>query len=416
MYCHIIDFLLKNDKIIISFDYKVIIMFENLKEIKLRLLTEAQINDYLCGDTGMSIIEHPNNPLIIGSNALLKVNTNIGVSNKESLSDELEKLDTLSKLPYSPDSMMDHTIIKLEKPLWKYMVEMFDKPVGTLPHYSLFHKERGIDIIQLLETIDEMGESGISFMTFHPTATIALLEVAKQDRIIPSTSRGGVLLLKDAQINKRKTNIIVDYFDEILKICKKHHITISVGTAFRPACINEALDRTQLLEINEQKKYINYIKSKGVNTMMEGVGHLSLDKIKEYCGIIENINTPLMPLGPMPTDATIGFDHVTSAIGATVISLNGNVGIINSVTREEHTGGVPNLDSIIEGLKSARVAAHCINLTRFNAYRSIDSAISSKRALSKSCVISGGIFNNTLSNSVEGCSRCSFECPLSLLM
>ena len=391
-------------------------MFDNIKEVKMNLLTTKQIEDLLCSKNGMSIIEHPKNPLFIGSKALLKVNTNIGVSNKESLCNELKKLELLSKLPYSPDTMMDHTIIQLAKPLWKYMVEIFDKPVGTLPYYSLFYKNSGINISQLLETIDEMGENGVSFMTFHPTATLELLEVARQSRVIPSTSRGGVLLLKDAQINKRNTNVIVDYFDDILKICKKHHITISVGTTFRPACIDEALDHIQLIEINEQKKYINYIKTKGVNTMMEGVGHISLDRIKEYCNMIQIMNTPLMPLGPMPTDATIGFDHVTSAIGATVISLYGNVGIINSVTREEHTGGVPNLDSIIEGLKSARVAAHCINLTRFSTYRNIDNAVSSKRASTKSCVISGGIFNNTLPNSIEGCSRCSFECPLSLLM
>lgn len=391
-------------------------LLENIKEVKLNLLSKDKISNLISGDFGISIIEHPHNPLLLGSDALLKVNTNIGVSSKESFSTELKKLELLSKLPYSPDSIMDHTIVKLDKPLWKYMLEIFDKPIGTLPHYSVFRNNKGIDKSLLLETIEEMGENGISFMTLHPTATLKLLEVAKLNRSIPTTSRGGVLILKDTQINNRNTNIIVDNFDDILKIFKKYNMTLSVGTAFRPARIDEALDQTQIIEINEQEKYINYIKSKGVNTIMEGVGHLSLNSIKKYCSRIHHLKTPLMPLGPMPTDATIGFDHVTSAIGATVISLYGNVGIINSVTREEHTGGVPNIDSIIEGLKSARVAAHCINITRFKKYQNIDNAISSKRASSKSCVISGGIFDDGLSNNGIGCSRCSFECPLSLLV
>lgn len=389
-------------------------MFNNLREVKMELLTQNEVSSLLSNNTGMSFIKHPNNPLLLGKSALLKVNTNIGVSNKDNLNIELEKLECLSKVLYSPDSLMDHTIIRLEKPLWKYMLEIFDKPIGTLPHYTAYQNDC-IDKVRLLETIEEMAEYGISFMTLHPTAALQLLETAKSCRCIPTTSRGGVLVLKDAQVNKRNVNIFVDNIDEIIKIFKKYNITMSIGTTFRPATIDEALDSVQLQEIDEQKKYIDYVKSKGVNVMMEGVGHLSLDNVRKYCELIDDFNVPLMPLGPMTTDATIGFDHVTSAIGATIISMFGNVGMINSVTREEHTGGVPTKDSIIEGLKSARVAAHSINLMRHKVLKNIDRTISEKRAFSKSCAISGGIFDDHLISENEGCSRCSFECPLTLL-
>jgi phosphomethylpyrimidine synthase len=144
---------------------------------------------------------------------------------------------------------------------------------------------------------------------------------------------------------------------------------------------------------------------------MEGVGHLPLSRIQEYCSYIESIKTPLMTLGPIPTDATIGFDHVSSAIGATVIAMYGNLGIINSMTREEHTGKIPSEDSIIEGLKSARVAAHSINLMRFERYRDIDDAIADNREMSRTCVVNGGIFNATIPIK-EGCDRCRYMCPL----
>ncbi len=192
-------------------------------------------------------------------------------------------------------------------------------------------------------------------------------------------------------------------------------MTLSVGTTFRPARIDEALDAVHVEEIKEQKKFIDCAKNQGVQVIMEGIGHIALDQIPNYFEMIKAYNTPIMPLGPMPTDATIGFDHVTSAIGSTVAALLGNVGAINSVTRAEHIGGVPTADSIIEGLKSARVVAHCINVSRFEKFRELDTAISDSRAESNTCVIKGGIFmDETATQIEEGCNRCRYECPLTL--
>ncbi len=391
--------------------------FKNLKEVQTGLLTKEEVSRLLNEEYGMSFIEHPQNPLLLGSHALLKVNTNIGVSDSDCLDDELKKLDKISGLKYAPDSIMDHTIVDLKKPLWKYMVEMLHKPIGTLPHYTTYRESDGIDKNRFLEKIIEMAEGGISFMTLHPTSSLRLLDIANKNRSISTTSRGGVIVLRDAQINKRNTNVIVDNFDEIINVFKKYNMTMSIGTTFRPARIDEALDAVQLDEIKLQKEYITYVKAKGVNVIMEGVGHIALRDIAKYCELIRDINTPIMPLGPMPTDATIGFDHVTSAIGSTVISMSGNVALINSVTREEHTGGVPRIESIIEGLKTARTVAHCINLLRFESYSKIDRTISEKRAYAKSCVINGGIFDDGTQDysENEGCARCCYECPLSLL-
>lgn len=390
--------------------------FARTREVQSGLLSEQDITQMIDSNECISYIHHEKYPLLIGSCVLLKVNTNIGVSDITNLEIELRKLKYLSELKYAPDTMMDHTYVPVERPLWKYMVEEFKGPVGTLPHYSTFEVDHGIDKGRLLETIEEMAIGGVSFMTLHPTATISLLEMAKKCRKIPTTSRGGAVVLKDAILNNRNENIFIDNFADILKLFKKYSLTLSVGTTFRPACINEALDLVQMEEIKEQKKYIDMAKANGVNVIMEGIGHISLDMIPNYCKLINIYNTPLMPLGPMPTDATIGFDHVTAAIGATVTALNGNVGIINSVTREEHTGNVPSDESIVEGLKAARVVAHSINVARFPQFREIDNAIAENRANNRSCVIKGGIFaDETANEEGSGCSRCRYECPLTIL-
>jgi len=387
-----------------------------IKEVRLGLMSETEAENLVQENECTTYMQHREYPLLAGPRMLLKVNTNIGVSDVSSFESELQKFRTINGLKYAPDTMMDHTYVQTERPLWKYMVEEFKGPVGTLPHYSVFDKEKGIERSKLLETIDEMGEGGIAFMTLHPTAGIPLLEEAKKSRMIPTTSRGGAVVLKDAIINKRKENIFADYFDEILKLMKKHQMTVSIGTTFRPACIAEALDAVHRDEIRKQKYFIDMARENGVEVMMEGIGHISLGMIPRYCDLIREYKTPLMPLGPMVTDATTGFDHVTAAVGAAVTALSGNVGIINSVTREEHTGKVPGTESIVEGLKSARVVSHSINVSRFQKYREIDNAVSRNRAESRSCAKTGGIFEtNVEEDGQSGCSRCRYECPLAML-
>ena len=123
-----------------------------------------------------------------------------------------------------------------------------------------------------------------------------------------------------------------------------------------------------------------------------------------------------MPLGPLPTDAAIGFDHIANAIGATFMASIGNVGLINSLTRREHLGGIPSSDEIIEGVKAAKVAAHCVNIMRHPVMARIDEAVSDARAGRQTCVCSGGLFDECDDSDVKtGCARCSFECPLTLV-
>ena len=354
-------------------------------------------------------------PVVIGRNCLLKVNMNIGVSSSPDHNKEIDKLLKIAGLPYRPDTMMDHTIVPLSKPLWKSMVEEFDGAVGTLPHYLVFDENKGIDINDFFDNLLDMAKGGVSFMTLHPTAEISMYNRAvKSNRIVPTTSRGGYVLLKDQAIHHRKENIIAANFERIMKIFKEYGIAVSVGTVFRPATIWEALDSFHREEIKMQKKYIDIARDYHVPVMMEGIGHISFDKIPEYAELIKSFDAPLMPLGPIPSDEIIGFDHISNALGALAMAQTGVVGIINSVTREEHTGKVPSFESILEGLKTARATAHCYNISKFPSYKKNTEVIGITRAKHETCVQRGGIFHEESvdENETNSCSRCRRECPL----
>ncbi len=352
--------------------------------------------------------------VLIGRKCLLKVNMSVGLSEVSDEITELKKIEHACSLRYRPDSIMDLSIVNNKTPLWKRLTEDFDGAIGVIPYYPIFDSSKGISVTSLIEKIIEMAEGGVSFMTLHPTANISTYKKAlKSKRLIPTTSRGGYMIMKDQVINSRQDNILVENFSEIMKILKKHNVSLSIGSVFRPATIWDALDDFHKAEIEAQKKFINIAKQQGVPVMMEGVGHISIDQILDYAELIRPLNVPLMPLGPLPSDETIGFDHIANSIGAITMARTGVVGMINSVTREEHTGKVPSFESIVEGLQVAQTVAHCYNISRFNQYKEIMEKTGFIRSVNQTCVCTGGLINASVELSEKNmCSRCKHACPL----
>lgn len=383
------------------------------KEIQYSIFSAEEINKLISSKKVLRL--KAKRPVLIGNNCLLKVNMNIGVSDASKHQIEIDKLTRIAKLSFRPDSMMDNTIVPLNKPLWRSMVELFDGAVGTLPHYLPFDEKSGIDEKAFWENLILMAKGGVSFMTLHPTADIDIYNRAvASNRIVPITSRGGYVLLKDQVINHREQNIIAKNFDEIMDVFQEYGIAVSIGSVFRPATIWEAIDSFHKEETFLQKQYIDIARKHNVSVMMEGIGHVSLEKIEEYADMIRPFNVPLMPLGPMLSDEIIGFDHITNALGGLAIAQTGVVGMINSVTREEHTGKVPSFDSVLEGLKAARVTSHCYNISKFSAYKEATEVIGVTRAQNETCVQKGGIFGfNAIDDSeADTCTRCREKCPL----
>ena len=390
---------------------------EKTKELVLGLCDMDTVLKLFNGNEGVSYIYHKDNPILLGSQFLLKVNTSVGISEPCELNEELRKIEAITSVYYAPDLIMDHTQnIGLKNSLWRHLIEKVNVPIGAVPVYSVFDEMKGIDKSFLLDTIQEMAEGGVSLMTFHPTATRELYDLAKKTRGIPVSSWGGGVVLQDMVVNNREHNIIDEVFSDILAILKKYNVTISIGSVFRPAGIIDALDQVHLQETKEQKKYIDLAKTNEVNVIMEGIGHIDLGLISKYCDIIRPYKTPLMPLGPIPTDVSIGYDHVSGIIGAYKAVEQGVVGIINSVTRAEHLGSVPTTEDVFEGLMNARTLAHAINLTRFEYYRQLDTNIYNNRASGRTCMANGGLFNISPNpENRQGCHRCGVQCPLTLL-
>jgi len=384
------------------------------KEILQGYLTAEEAKQLIIKNEGLSFIDCGKNSLLLGKtstkSALIKVCTNIGISNADQLDGELRKIDSLNKLPYKPDIIFDHTRGNLtEKPLWKYMLEIYDGVIAAAPVVLCFDENKGLDKNLLLEKIEELASDGVRLMLFHPTATSKLWKAA-ESRIYPTTSWNGGLLQRDMLINKRKDSLITYIFDDILAILSKYNVTCDIGTVFRPARISEALDDAHRGELELQEYYIKRAKDSGVFTIREGIGHISLGKVEEFCSVLDK-STPIMPL-PVSTDSAIGFDHIAGATATTLIGYFANLGIINPVTRLEHTGGIPSYDDIIEALKTARTVAHSLDLRNIPEVYKYDDFISDKRQKGKSCRANGGLFDVNQNQTGDiACDRCDIHCP-----
>ena len=393
-----------------------------VEEVKKGYISLEQASSAILNNEGLSFIDNGKYSKLLGQSiqgsALIKVVTNTGISSKNQLSAELKKLEKLVSLPYAPDMIFDHTsrgVVKeknLNENLYAHIASEYGKHVvvATAPIMMAFQNGKGIDIKELLEIIEHMALSGVRFMLFHPTTTYEIWEIAERDRIKPSTSWTGTLLHKDMIINKRQTNVVAEYFDDILKILKKYNVTCDIGTTFRPARIKETLDEAHVRELKEQEIWIKRVKEAGVFCIREGIGHIPLHKVEQFSKIIDH-STPMMPL-PVSTDFAIGFDHVSCAIALTAIGLFCNIGLINPVTDKEHTGGVPNYNDILLGLKTAKTVAHSLDLKNIPAVSVYDDKIADSRQKNRTCVVYGGIFEigGRSSEPKIGCSRCG-NCP-----
>lgn len=338
---------------------------------------------------------------LAGKGLQLKINNSVGLSDESQFQSEADKISKIACFDVLPDIMMDLSIISVKNPIYQMVQEKIGCPVGTVPVYVCFDSGKGIDKNKFLEEIERQAENGVSFMTLHFTATDDIYRKTMK-RNISVISRGGSLVLRDLYLNKRKQNFLLEYFDDICKILKKYSVVVSVGTTFRPSTLYDALDTIQLSEIRMQKDIIKSLRKRGLSVMMEGVGHISLNDLKKYVKLIrEDFYIPFMPLGPIPTDRAIGWDHISAAIGASYMALLDGADIINAVTREEHTGGVPNTNSIYEAIKSAQVVVNSINDVRF--FEQYNKVQNSKKT---NCM---GIIKKDI-----GCDRCKEECPFLL--
>lgn len=336
----------------------------------------------------------------VGKGHTTKVMALIGTSNRAAHSAQVEKLEALRAMASPPDVVADLSIVSSSSPLWQHVLEL-GFAAATLPVYTARRSNARIDPNQLLDIAMQQIEGGVGLLTIHPTPTLQLIEKARS-RIIPWTSRGGGMIIEDLLASDGKLNAYLKILPELISSAKSNGTTLSLGASFRSATIFDSMDLAQQSELDAQLRIASEIAAAGVDVIIESPGHARPADIRLCAERLSASGFPVMPLGPLPTDAAIGFDHVAAAIGATLMGMEGSAHILAAVTREEHTGGVPSIQSTVEAVETARIAAHVIDIHLLNETK-IDAKITSHRAANHTCVF------GKLS---EGCSRCGSTCPL----
>lgn len=342
--------------------------------------------------------------LTIGDNSPIRINCNVGCNSIADIESELSKLRFIQTCNELPDMMMDLSLIELEEPLYNYIKNELKLPFGTVLSYQRFTKSRGIQWEEVRDAFLRLCSDGISFVTVHFTADPDLFSLAKKNRRIPVTSRGGGMVLYDTEKKQRTQNIFREHIDEIADIALKYDVVISLGTTFRPGTILDACDSIHIDETLRQLNICRQLQDKGVKVMVENVGHITLDKLFNHSKLLKEFNAPIMPLGPLPTDASVNEDHIANAIGSSFAAYIGCAHIINCITRYEHSESAITKEVTVEAIRTARLAAHIVDLSRYiNEANLCDVLITNKRAKKHSCFANG----NT-------CTRCSIVCPLKL--
>ena len=302
--------------------------------------------------------------MCIGKNSRVKINANIG--NSQTTSDieaELQKLHT--SVQYGADTVMDLSSGGDIPRIRRAIIEASTVPIGTVPVYEVISRVNSPEEMSgdlFLEVIREQAEQGVDYMTIHAGVLLQHLHLV-QSRITGIVSRGGGLLAR-WMTHHMKQNPLYDRFDEILEICRRYDVSLSLGDGLRPGCIADASDKAQFAELDTLGKLTERAWERDVQVMIEGPGHVPLDQLQHNVERQQQVchEAPFYTLGPLVTDVAPGYDHITSAIGAAVIGWHGT-SMLCYVTPKEHLG-LPDAEDVKQGLMAYRIAAHAADVAR----------------------------------------------------
>ena len=311
-------------------------------------------------------IKHPElEPMIIGKKFLTKVNANIGNSPvKSNIEEELDKL--LWAVRWGADTVMDLSTGKNIYETREAIIRNSPVPIGTVPIYEALEKVNGkaedlnYDIFR--DVIISQAEQGVDYFTIHAGLRLSYIPTTTK-RLTGIVSRGGSIIAKWC-LAHHKENFLYENFDDLCDIMKRYDVSFSLGDGLRPGSIADANDEAQFLELKTLGDLTVKARSKGVQVMIEGPGHVPLNKIKENVTLEEQYceEAPFYTLGPLVTDIAPGYDHITSAIGAANIGSFGT-SLLCYVTPKEHLG-LPNKEDVKDGLVAYKIAAHASDISK----------------------------------------------------
>lgn len=345
-------------------------------EMKTVALAEGISPEKLASDIaeGVTVITRNNlhdiAPLGIGRGLKTKTNANIGTSkDRVSYDEEIKKLEVLVK--YGADAVMDLSTGGDIKGLRNTLIKKSPVAVGTVPIYEAIVQtvERHGHIAKmnpddLFAVIEDHAKEGVDFVTVHCGITQKAIERLRHDRrILDVVSRGGAFLL-EWMIFNNKENPLYEQYDRLLEMAKKYDLTLSLGDGFRPGCLADATDRSQIEELVTLGELRDMALSEGVQTIIEGPGHVPLNQVELNIKMQKEIckGAPFYVLGPLVTDCGMGYDHITAAIGGAIAAAAG-ADFLCYVTPAEHIR-LPNIEDVKEGVIASKIAAHAADIAK----------------------------------------------------
>lgn len=347
---------------IITPEMKIVAKKENIEEDKLMELVA-------CGQVAIPCnINHKSiSPEGIGTGMKTKINVNLGISGDcKNYDVEMQKVDMAIK--FGAEAIMDLSNYGKTNTFRTQLIEKSPAMIGTVPMYdAIGYLDK--DLLEIsaqdfLRVVRAHAEEGVDFMTIHAGINKRAVEAFRRDgRKMNIVSRGGSLLFAWMAMTGNE-NPFYEYYDEVLDILREYDVTISLGDALRPGCIDDSTDAGQISELIELGNLTKRAWEKDVQVMVEGPGHMAMDEIAANMKLQKRLchNAPFYVLGPLVTDIAPGYDHITSAIGGAIAAASG-ADFLCYVTPAEHLR-LPDLSDVKEGIVASKIAAHAADIAK----------------------------------------------------
>lgn len=347
---------------IITEEIKRVAMYENM-EVKELLDLVGQGKVVIPANKNHASL----NPYGIGKKLKTKINVNLGTS-KDCLDTDIEMEKVMNAVSLGAEAIMDLSSFGDTQTFRRKLIKECPAMIGTVPIYdAVVYYNKPLKKITAKEWLDIVrmhAEDGVDFMTLHCGVNRHTVErFKKSNRLTNLVSRGGSIIFAWMELTGNE-NPFYEYYDEILDICAKYDVTISLGDACRPGSIADAGDVSQIEELVTLGELTTRAWKKNVQVMIEGPGHMPLNQIKANMEIEETVckGAPFYVLGPLVTDVAPGYDHITAAIGGAIAATYG-ASFLCYVTPAEHLR-LPTVDDVKEGIIASKIAAHAADIAK----------------------------------------------------
>ena len=301
----------------------------------------------------------------VGDGTRVKINVNLGISG-DCKDYEMELRKVRMAIDMGAESIMDLSNYGKTNTFRKQLIELSPAMIGTVPMYdAIGYLEK--DLLEItaqdfLRVVEAHAKEGVDFMTIHAGINRRAVEAfMREGRRMNIVSRGGSLLFAWMQMTGNE-NPFFEYYDDVLDILRRYDVTISLGDALRPGCIDDASDPGQISELIELGHLAQRAWDKDVQVMIEGPGHMAMNEIAANMQMEKRLchGAPFYVLGPLVTDIAPGYDHITSAIGGAIAAQAG-ANFLCYVTPAEHLR-LPDENDVREGIVASKIAAHAADI------------------------------------------------------